>query len=160
MELILQKFPSSPEKPGELRMCKQCVQGPPLIFQAPGNEASPRPASCYCIQKSGEGEFHHEWRQVKMQDSLQILHAWGRSWLDQNTPWKFGQYNSKVLFQKPPKWHFHDLNGIHWVSFICDKIEGDLIGYHSLLVPRLLWSSLLCLVEVGGFQQVRVITNW
>ena len=45
------------------------------------------------------------------------------------------------------------------MSFICDKIEGDLIGYHSLLVPRPLWSSVWCLVEVRGFQQVRE-NNW
>ena len=31
-ELILWKFPSSSEKPGELRMRKQCVQGAPSDF--------------------------------------------------------------------------------------------------------------------------------
>ena len=32
MELILRKFPSSPEKPRELRMRKQCVPGAPSDF--------------------------------------------------------------------------------------------------------------------------------
>ena len=52
---------------------------------------------------------------VKRQGSVQLLHAWGWSRLDRNTPWKFGQYNSKVVFPKPWQRHFHDLNSIHWV---------------------------------------------
>ena len=38
MEQILQKFPSSPEKPGEPHMRKQCVPDTPS-FRAPGNKA-------------------------------------------------------------------------------------------------------------------------
>ena len=33
-EQILRKFLSSPEKPGELRMCKQCVPGAPSDFSS------------------------------------------------------------------------------------------------------------------------------
>ena len=33
-ELILRKSPSSPEKPGELRMRKQCVPGAPSDFSS------------------------------------------------------------------------------------------------------------------------------
>ena len=78
---------------------------------------------CHCERKKGKllcKATHWTGQQSPPQDRTlhlwpvsQLLYAWRRSRLDRNVPWKFGQYNSKVLFLNLRKRFFHDLYTYH-----------------------------------------------
>ena len=80
---------------------------------------------CHCEKKKKKGKLlckatHCTGQQSPPLDRTlhlwpvsQLLYAWRRSRLDRNVAWKFGQYNSKVLFLNPQKRFFHDLYTYH-----------------------------------------------
>ena len=56
-----------------------------------------------------------------------LLYAWRRSRPNRNIAWKFGQYNSGVLFQNSQKWSFHNLYTLHhslWPEILAVKGFG------------------------------------